>query len=84
MCNMVLCSICSAGAHPAILDATAWLPIHYACDNGHLNCVKVIVNFPNQLGLSGLRPALDIAQGNNYDRIVSLLKDAMERYARLP
>ena len=71
---------CSAGAHPAIADAAAWLPIHYACDNDHLKCVKVIVNFPNQLGLSGLRPALDIARGNNHEHIVTLLEEAMQRY----
>ena len=73
-------SPCSAGAHPAIADATAWLPIHYASDNGHFKCVEVIVNFPNQLGLSGLRPALDIARGNNDDHIVILLEAAMQRY----
>ena len=71
---------CSAGAHPAIADAAAWLPIHYACDNGHLKCVEVIVNFPNQLGLSGLRPALDVARGNNHEQIVKLLEEAMQRY----
>lgn len=73
----------SAGAHPAIADATAWLPIHYACDNRHLKCAEVIVNFPNQLGLSGLRPALDIAKSDNHEQIVKLLEEAMQRYTHV-
>ena len=76
----ILYLIDRAGAHPAIADASAWLLIHYACDNGHIKCVEVIVNISNQLGLSGLRPALDIARGNNYDQIVKLLEPAIQRY----
>jgi len=70
----------NANAHPAIPDANAWLPLHYACDNGHVECVNTITNYPSHhLGLCGLRPALDLAEGSGYGEIVSLLRDAYER-----
>ena len=75
------CTHPRAGAHPAIADgALSWLPLHYACDRGHLECVEAIVMFPNQLGLSGLRPALDIAREAGHDQIIELLEKAIERF----
>ena len=69
----------SAGAHPALTDANCWLPLHYACDSGHIDCVKAILAYPNHLGLSGLRPAIDLAEGNKNEEIVAVLRDAFDR-----
>ena len=71
--------MCSAGAHPALTDVNGWIPLHYACDNGHLECARLLLHAPNYLGLSGLRPAVDIAQGNGFTDMVALLKEGIEK-----
>ncbi len=71
-----------AGAQPAIPDASSWLPLHYATDRGHIDCVSTILNFPNQLGLCGLRPAADIARGNGYEQILELLEKAIRTWVQ--
>lgn len=59
-------------------DGSSWLPLHYAADGGHLDCVAAILNFPNQSGLCGLRSAAGIARSNGQEQIVEQLEKAME------
>ena len=71
----------SANAHPSIHDFNAWLPLHNACDNGHVECVRLITSCPSHhLGLCGLQPALDLAEGGGYGEIVAILRDAYDRF----
>ena len=56
------------------------IPLHYAVDGGHIECVKLILNYPNTaLGLTGLKPALDIARENQFPEILDLLEKARKR-----
>ncbi len=48
-------------------------------DRGHIECVKAILAYPNFLGLSGLKPALDISRGNQFVEITNVLEQACER-----
>lgn len=72
-------ALLNANAHPALMDASCWLPLHYAVDNGYIECVKSILAYPNFLGLTGLKPALDIAQGNNFTEIAAVLQQAQQK-----
>ena len=69
----------SANAHPALEDCSGWLPLHYAVDNGHIECVKSLLAYPNYLGLTGLKPALDISRGNDFTEITAVLEQAFQR-----
>ena len=64
----------SANAHPSIQDFNKWLPLHYACNNGHVECVRTIIS--HLLGLHGLKLALDLATKKGYREIVAILRDA--------
>ena len=64
----------SANAHPSIQDFNKWLPLHYACNNGHVECVRTITS--HLLGLHGLKLALDLATKKGYREIVAILWDA--------
>ena len=64
------------------MDGTCWLPLHYAVDNGYIECVKSILAYPNYLGLTGLKPALDIARGNNFTEIAAVLQLAQKKWGR--
>lgn len=47
--NIELCTaLCRAGAVPTTLDRSGYDPIHYANENGHLVCVKLLESFSNQ------------------------------------
>lgn len=70
---------CRVNAHPSLQDGTGWLPLHYAVDRGHIECVKAILAYPNHLGLTGLKPALDISRGNGFSEITTVLQVAHER-----
>ena len=73
----------SANAHPSIRDSNTWRPLHYACDNGHVECVRAITSCPSHhLGLSGLQSAIDLAEGGNHKEIVAILRDAYDRFVR--
>ena len=52
-------------------------------DRGHIECVKAILAYPNQLGLQGLKPALDISRGNEFTEITTVLEKAHERLVLL-
>ncbi len=69
-----------AGANPAVRDASSWLPLHYAADRAHYDCVAAILTV--QEGLCGLRSAADIAHSNGHEQIVELLEKAMKTYER--
>lgn len=71
--------LCSAGAHPSLTDGCGWLPLHYAVDRGHIECVKAILAYPNFLGLTGLKSALGISHENQFDEITTVLETAKER-----
>lgn len=63
-----------------MMDSTGMIPLHYAVDGGHIECVKLILNYPNTaLGLTGLKPALDIARENQFPEILDLLEKARKR-----
>ena len=76
-CNNIF--LYSANAHPSLQDGVGWLPLHYAVDRGHIECAKAILAYPNHLGLSGLKPALDISRGNQFTEITSVLEAANNR-----
>ena len=69
----------SAGAHPAIEDSQRWLPLHYACVGGHLECVKAIVSHPQGRGLTGLNLAMSLAKDRGRMDIVNILKEALKK-----
>jgi ankyrin repeat protein len=69
----------SANAHPALEDTCGWLPLHYAVDRGHIECVKSLLAYPNYLGLTGLKPALDISRGNEFTEITAVLEQAYQK-----
>ena len=61
-------------------DSSGMMPLHHAVDRGHIECVKLILNYPNTtLGLTGLKPALDLARENDFPEISQLLEQARER-----
>ena len=71
----------SANAHPSICDSDIWRPLHYACDNGHVECVRAITSYPSHhLGLYGLQPAIDLAERGGHKEIVAILRDAYDRF----
>ena len=79
-CVCIMSLLCRAGAHPALSDANGWIPLHYACENEHLECVRAIVTLGGKLGVSGLKSALSIAETGNLGEIAAVLRDANERY----
>ncbi len=80
----VVVVVCSANAHPSMADSSGLIPLHYSVDRGHIECVKLILNYPNTaLGLTGLRPALDMARENDFSEISHLLDKARERCVAL-
>jgi len=83
--DVILClvGVVSANAHPSMTDSSGMIPLHYAVDRGHIECVKLVLNYPNStLGLTGLKPALDLAKENDFPEISQLLEKARERGGR--
>jgi ankyrin repeat protein len=68
-----------AHSHPSLPDCDGWLPLHHACDSEHVDIVRLILNYPSTLVLSGLRPAMNLAKGRCNNDIITLLEEAVLR-----
>lgn len=62
------------GANPNEMDAAGYLPLHYACLNGHYGVVKILLEFGTDptVYLSGYS-ALEIAARGGFTKICKLL-----------
>lgn len=77
---LAITSPCSAHSHPSLPDSASYLPLHYACDGEHVECVRAILSIQGILGLSGLRLALSLANDRGNTDIIALLQEAMVRW----
>ena len=50
----------SAGADSTIKDSQGLLPLHHACMSRSYQCVKIILDQPQQKGLTGLKKAMSL------------------------
>ena len=48
----------SAGADTTLRDSQGLLPLHHACMSRSYQCVKIILDQPQQRGLTGLKKAM--------------------------
>ena len=66
-----------AGADPTIEDSLKMLPIHYAVENNHKECLRCIL--AHSKGLCGLKLAASLAEKNGRGDIAHTVRECMHR-----
>ena len=71
----VLKKILEMGSDPNIRDSNGWCPLHYACNYGDLESVKILLDYKANIDnySNNRRIPLHIASNNNYPDIVEYL-----------
>ena len=71
----VLKKILEMGSDPNIRDSNGWCPLHYACNYGDFESVKILLDYKANIDnySNNRRIPLHIASNNNFPQIVEYL-----------
>lgn len=66
------------GVDPSIRSKSSWTPLHFAAQNGHVECVTLLVKSGADLTIVAGHTAsvLDIAKENNKEAVATILVNA--------